>query len=134
MTRVNINDRGTLEHGYPPEAFAGDAAQNERVSQALRQGVRIGSAPDEAGWFELERATRHAGEPETPYFLAPARRGEELIEGDQHHPARQVSPARPADGYAQFLDDIVAAAKRFGFRAAESPGRDEPRLKGFRGG
>ncbi|HTW53611.1 MAG TPA: hypothetical protein VME45_17095 [Stellaceae bacterium] len=134
MARVNIHDRASLEQAYPAKAFAGDAAQNERASHELRHGVRIGSAPDAAGWFDLERATRHIGEPDTPYFLAPARRAEELVERGHHHAARQDSRPHPAAGYAGFLDDIVAAVKRFGFRAEESPGRDEPRLKGLRGG
>src|SRR5207253_974974 len=35
-------------------------------------------------------------------------------------------PRLPA-GYAEFLDDIVAAAQQFGFDPEKSPGRDEPR-------
>ena len=133
MTKVNANDRATLEQAYPAGAFAQDAARNETPS-ALQSGVRIGSAPDDEGWFELERAARHAGEPETPHFLAPARLVEELVERGHDRAARQVATPDPARGYVQFLDDIVDAARRFGFRADESPGRDEPRLKGFRGG
>ena len=109
MTRVNANDRGALEDAYPSDAFTSDAARNEVASDIVR-GVRVGSAPDADGWFELERAMRHAGEPETPYFLAP----------------------RMSGGHAQFLDDIVTAAKRFGFRADESPGLGDPRLHGLR--
>ncbi|MFZ2003540.1 MAG: hypothetical protein WB697_10885 [Stellaceae bacterium] len=107
---VNANDRETLEQAYPAEAFASDAAQNEPAAATLHRGVRIGSAPDAAGWFELEPATRHAGEPETPNFLAPAQ----------------------AARHAQFLDDIVAAARRFGYRAEESPGPGDARIKGLR--
>jgi len=73
MTKVNANDRSTLERTYPEDAFKSDAAQNERVPNAVRHGVRIGSAPDAEGYFELERAARHAGEPETPTFPAPTR-------------------------------------------------------------
>jgi hypothetical protein len=133
MPRANINDRATLESVYSESAFARDATWNERPD-AVRRGVRLGSAPDTEGWFELERAKRHTGEPETPHFLTPVRRAEELIERGHHDAARQVSTPQPANGYAEFLDDIVAAAERFGFRAEDSPGRDEPRLKGFRGG
>ena len=122
--RANINDRRSLETAYPTHAFANDAAQNERVPHKLRHGVLIASAPNEQGWFELTRARRHAGEPETPDFLTPARRTEELVEGTEHQAARQAAPTDPARGYAQFLNDIVAATKRFGFRAGRSPSRD----------
>jgi len=115
MVKVNANDRGSLESAYPKDAFAGDAARNEVPSEIVR-GVRVGSAPDGDGWFELDIATRHAGEPETPYFLAPARAGE----------------TEAHSGYAQFLDDIVAAAGRFGFRQEESPGPGDARLHGLR--
>jgi hypothetical protein len=133
MARANINDRRSIEAAYPPDTFANDAAQNERVPHELRHGVLIASVPDDQGWFELTPGRRHAGEPETPDFLTPARRSEELIESGDHQAARQVAPPDPARGYARFLDDIVAAAKRFGFRADQSPSRD-PRLRGFRGG
>ncbi|HWD57753.1 MAG TPA: hypothetical protein VG308_05720 [Stellaceae bacterium] len=132
MAKVNANDRATLERAYPADAFASDAARNERSTEQLMHGVRIGSAPGSAGWFELERAARHAGEPETPHFLSPIRRREELT--DQGQVPSQVAAPQPDDGYNRFLDDIVAAAWRFGYRAEQSPGRDEPRLKGFRGG
>jgi hypothetical protein len=114
MAKVNANDRSTLERTYPEDAFKSDAAQNEKVPNAVRHGVRIGSAPDSEGCFELERATRHAGEPETPTFLAPAQ------------------AVVPEQGYVQFLDDIVAAAERFGFRADKSPGQGDPRIRGLR--
>jgi hypothetical protein len=35
-------------------------------------------------------------------------------------------------GYEAFLNDVVAVAPRFGFEPEESPGRDEPRLRGLR--
>jgi len=114
MAKVNANDRSTLERTYPEDAFKSDAAQNEKVPNAVRHGVRIGSAPDPEGCFELERAARHAGEPETPTFLAP------------------TLAAMPEEGYALFLDDVVAAAQRFGFRADESPGQGDPRIRGLR--
>jgi hypothetical protein len=38
----------------------------------------------------------------------------------------------PRARYGAFLADIVAAAQRFGFELKESPGRDEPRLRGLR--
>jgi hypothetical protein len=116
MTVANIDDRASLERAYPEGSFASDAAQNELVPNTVLHGVRIGSAPDDSGCFELERASRHVGEPETPHFLAPAQEG----------------LADRRRGYDQFLDDIVAAAKRSGFRQDESPGLGEVRLRGLR--
>jgi hypothetical protein len=115
MPTVNVNDRASLERAYPEDAFANDAAQNELVSNQSLRGVRVESAPDDDGSFALERAARNAGEPATPDFLTPVRRSE-----------------KPRHGYQSFLDDIVEAAKRHGFRAEESPGLDEPRLHGLR--
>jgi hypothetical protein len=111
MARINVNDRGALERLYPKDAFASDAARNELPSTIVR-GALIAAAPDEKGCFELERASRHAGEPETPYFLAPQK----------------------GQDYGQFLDDVIAAAERFGFRMKQTPNPDDPRLRGARGG
>jgi hypothetical protein len=116
MGQVNRHDHRTFQSVYPENAFASDAAQNEQVSSSIRHGVRIGSAPDIEGWFEVERAARHAGEPETATFLAPAR-------SDQ---------PKPSTAYEQFLDDIIKAAERFGYRADESPGRGDKRIRGQR--
>jgi hypothetical protein len=77
-------------------------------------GVRILSAPDAAGDFAFERATQQVGEATSAAFLAPYRRGD------------------PRAGYEAFLADIVNVAHRFGFEAEQSPGCDEPRLRGLR--
>jgi hypothetical protein len=134
MAIVNVNDRSSLERVYPEDAFAHDAAQNERVPNVLLHGVLIGSAPDDSGCFEVDQATRHAGELKTAHFLAPTRRGEELIKEGEHRSPRQVALPQPTTGYRQFLDDIIETARRVGFRADQSPGYGERRLKGFRGG
>ncbi len=112
MARVSIHDRTTLERAYPADDFTRDSHRNE-TTDVIRHGVRIGRAPDKDGWFELERAARHAGEPEGAPFLAPTQTA-----GDE--------------AYAQFLDDIVDAATRFGFRPDESPGQGDPRIRGLR--
>jgi hypothetical protein len=114
MAKANIHRRSTLEEIYPPDAFAGDAAQNGRVPNTVLSGIRISSAPDAASDFEFERATQQVGEATSAAFLAPYRRED------------------PRAGYEVFLADIVAAAQRFGFKPQESPGRDEPRLRGLR--
>ncbi|HEX3884124.1 MAG TPA: hypothetical protein VHW66_15820 [Stellaceae bacterium] len=124
MTRANIHDRTSLERAYPADAFARDASRNESTD-AIRHGVRIGRAPDKDGWFELEHAARHAGEAEAPHFLAPTRRVAD---------PRETAVPEPEHGYNQFLDDIVAAATRHGFKPEESPGTGDPRLRGLRGG
>ena len=54
--------RKSIEGIYPPDAFAGDASENDRTRIEMLKGVRIASAPDEAGDFEMEPAVHHAGE------------------------------------------------------------------------
>jgi hypothetical protein len=124
MAKANINRRSTLEEIYPPDAFASDAAQNGRVPNTVLSGVRILSAPDAAGDFEFERATQQVGEATSASFLAPHRREEGTL-------TESALPDSRA-GYEAFLNDIVAVAQRFGFEPEESPGRDEPRLRGLR--
>jgi hypothetical protein len=124
MAKANIHRRSTLEEVYPPDAFASDAAQNGRVPNTMLSGIRILSAPDAAGDFDFERATRQIGETASASFLAPHRREERSL-------AESAMPD-PRAGYEGFLEDIVAVAQRFGFEPEESPGRDEPRLRGLR--
>jgi hypothetical protein len=121
--KANINDRRSLEQAYPPDAYASDAAQNGRSASEVTSGVRILSGPDGAGEFEIERAAQQVGEATSPAFLAPYRRVESADPG--------AEPSLPKD-YDSFLDDVVAAAQRFGFEAEKSPGRNEPRLHGLR--
>jgi hypothetical protein len=124
IPQVNINDRASIERVYPPDAFARDAAENDRHRVELLKGVRIASAPDEAGNFALEPATRYTGEvPGTP-FLAPFHRRtvEEYAADDPD----------PRHGYNAFIDDIIEAARRHGYRPEESPGPDDQRLRGPR--
>ncbi len=131
MATANVNDRGSLERAYPEDGFANDAAQNDQAKAEVFHGVHIASAPDKDGNFELQRATRHVGEPPSADYLTPVRRTEEPLDQAHNEPA-QVSRPEPARGYAQFLDDIVNAAQRFGYRADESPGPGDPRLRGLR--
>ncbi|HEY1797713.1 MAG TPA: hypothetical protein VGG57_16495 [Stellaceae bacterium] len=112
MTLVNVHDRSTLERAYPADDFRRDAQRNE-TTDAVRHGVRIGRAPDRDGWFEVERAARHAGEAEAANFLEPA-----LAHG--------------AQAYSRFLDDVIEAARRFGFKPEDSPGQGDQRIRGLR--
>jgi hypothetical protein len=120
MAKANIDRRSTLEEIYPPDTFASDAAQNGGVPNTVLSGVRILSAPDAAGDFDFERATQQVGEATSASFLAP------------HRPTTALADPDPRAGYEAFLNDIAAVAQRFGFEVKESPGRDEPRLRGLR--
>lgn len=119
MAIANINDRTSIELIYPPDAFALDASDNDRQpGNDIRHGVRIVSAPDPQGRFELERASRQIGEAGGALFLAPFR--------------RDPAGGEPAAGYDAFVDEIIAAAPCFGFRKETSPGLGDPRLHGLR--
>jgi hypothetical protein len=85
--------------------------------------VRILSAPDAAGAFDLEPAVQQVGEMPSATFLAPYRREDRL------GPSPRTDPC---DGYERFLDDIIAAAIQLGFQAEDSPGPGDPRLHGLR--
>lgn len=132
MAKANINDRASLERVYPADIFASDAARNGRVASEVISGVRILSAPDDAGDFEFERATRQVGEAASPAFLAPQRREDRLVDADRDRPTAVAADPDPRQEYDGFLDDLIAAARRVGFNAGETPGRDEPRLRGLR--
>jgi hypothetical protein len=97
MAKANIHRRSTLEEVYPPDAFASDAAQNGRVPNTMLSGIRILSAPDAAGDFDFERATRQIGESASASFLAPHRREEGTL-------AESAIPD-PRVGYEAFLED-----------------------------
>lgn len=123
MQRPNINDRGTVERIYPRAVFQQEANANARGNASVLSGVRIVSAADESGAFDLVRASRHAGESDPSdgaIFLPPAVPG-----------AAPGSPA-PAwdDAYRRFIDKIIATAARAAF--APSPGPGDARLRGLR--
>ncbi|MGA8383436.1 MAG: hypothetical protein WB710_20110 [Stellaceae bacterium] len=120
MATANIADRAGLERIYPAEAFASDAAQNDDLATGLERGVRVLSAPEAGGAFGVERAARQVGEAQSPSFLVPRRRRAAAADPD------------PQAGYAEFLTDIVEAARRFGFEAKDTPGRGDPRIRGLR--
>lgn len=130
MASANIDRRDTIERVYPLEAFAQDAARNRQTTNQVLFGVRVMSAPDAIGDFELERASRHVGEAAAATFLAPQRRSEWPANAASDA-ASSIRPERH-DDYADFLGEIIAAARRFGYDAAASPGRGDPRIKGLR--
>ncbi len=124
MATANIHDRDSLARIYPAEAFASDATENDRAKALVLKGVRIGSAPDEAGDSALERAAQQAGEVPGAVFLAPFHRA-----APREHAAADPDPQQ---GYEAFLAEIIDAARHFGFRAETSPGPSDPRLRGAR--
>ena len=124
MSQANINDRGSIERIYSADAFARDAAENDRQRIQILKGVRVASAPDGGGYFALEPAAHYAGEAPSAMFLAPFhRRTAKENAGDDPD---------PQDGYDAFIDEIIDAAQRHGYRAEESPGPGDPRLRGAR--
>jgi hypothetical protein len=131
MSTANIKRRETIERVYPPDAFASDAAQNRQTTNQVRLGVRILSAPNAAGDFELERSNQHVGEAASPTFLAPHRK-ERGVSSEQPGLQPAIAPSDPRDEYADFLAEIVTAAEQFGFEPEKSPGPNEPRLQGLR--
>ena len=132
MPKANIHRHSTLEEIYPADTFASDAAQNGRAPNTMLSGVRILSAPDAAGDFDFERATQQIGEVASASFLAPHRREDRTQDAGRDSPTTVSADPDPRAGYEAFLADIVAVAQRFGFEPEDSPGRDEPRLRGLR--
>ena len=124
MAKANIHDRKSLERVYPPESFERDAGENDRQGGGLLHGIRIGSAPDQAGNFELEPASLHAGEVPGAVFLAPFHRA--IL--DKHAPA----DCDPRGEYDAFVAEIIDLARHFGYRAETSPGPGDPRIRGLR--
>ena len=131
MARANLHDRASIERVYPADSFAADAVRND-VPGAARYGVRITSAPDPAGDFELEPAARHVGETAGTVFLAPYRRVEELVERGVSGGPRQASPPAPAVGYRRFIDEVIAAAIRLQGESECTPVADDAVLRGPR--
>jgi hypothetical protein len=124
ILQANIDDRRSIERLYPPDAFARDAAENDRPRIEILKGVRIASAPDADGNFAMEPAAQYTGEVPGTLFLAPfPRRAAGEPAGDDPDPRY---------GYNAFIDEIIDAARRHGYRADESPGPDDPRLRGAR--
>ncbi len=125
MVKVNIDDRAALVRAYPPDHFAADSAENSAAAGETVSGVRVRSAPDTSGEFSFERGRRQVGETASAVFVVPYRRS-----GGGGAP--EAASGDPHAGYDAFLDEIVAAARRFGFEPEASPGRGDPRIRGLR--
>ena len=142
MAKANIHDRQSIARVYPPEAFAVDAAENQKQpANEVLLGVCIYAAPDAKGDFEIERASRHRGEAKEAAFL-PAQRilcaqntaGDAEAGGKAASRSGQAFATRnpaPAADYDNFIDAVIEAAPRSGFRPNESPGPGDARLRGL---
>lgn len=123
VSQANIADRRSIERIYPPDAFAVDAAENQKQpANELVKGVRIASTPDASGAFALDPAAQQVGEISGAVFLAPYRPTS----------AGAGAVPDPRDGYDAFIDDIIAAARRLAEHPRTSPGPGDPRLRGPR--
>ena len=90
------------------------------------------SPPGKVLAWDTEFWGRRIGEAASASFLAPHRREDRTQDAGRDSPTTVSADPDPRAGYQAFLDDIIAVAQRFGFEPEESPGRDEPRLRGLR--
>jgi hypothetical protein len=134
--KANIHDRGSIERVYPEEAFAFEAGGNSRAKATVHKGVRIVSAVDATGEFEIEPGSRHVSErdgPDQVIFLSPdlVSSADALVGGGYGTTIERESgpQAHKAADYVAFIDRIIEAAKQANFRPA--PSGDE-RLRGPR--
>lgn len=138
MPSAKIHDRASIEGVYSRSAFEEDAARNAVGDAQILFGVRIESGPDAQGAFGLARAKQHVGEQATSggaVFLAPDHQTRYAGVLKNEGAGRQQGEGAaddPAGEYAAFVDRIVETAKTAEFPAPI--GRDEERLRGFRGG
>jgi hypothetical protein len=116
MATANIHNRSSIELIYSPEEFDRDSVENDRPGIDVLKGVRVLSAPDEHGNFELASAAKHIAEAGDSIFLVPYRSGQSDSE----------------KAYHLFVRDIIEAAQRDGYVAADSPGQGDPRIRGAR--
>jgi hypothetical protein len=122
MPTANTRDRASIERIYSRDDYARDASENERRKPGVLKGVRIAEAADGRGDFAIEPASQQAGEVSGAVFLAPFHRvtAAEDAASDRRH------------AYEAFLDEIIEAAQRPGFRGEDSPGPGDRRLRGLR--
>ena len=128
MARADLNDRRSVESVYSFDDYGRDSARNEDVANPVRHGVRVASAPDPDGCFELTVAAQQAGErdPEgDSVFLAPYR-----TEPPAGEPSASPEGLR-RHAYDTFIDGVIETARTAAFKPPV--GRDA-RLKGFHGG
>ncbi len=146
---ANVNDRSSIERVYSVDTFAVDAATNaKQPANELLRGVRILSAPDENGTFEIEPGIKHVGEVHSAAFLVSCRtlRGlhaqaavYEFLKRDAGSLVMSrtgqiyaIANPDPRVEYEAFIGRIITAAPRVGFRQNGSSGSGDARLQGLR--
>jgi hypothetical protein len=140
MQSVNINQRETLESYYPLDSFVHDANQNARGKTAVMHGLRILSAPDGEGAFNVTKAQHNVAEDashEDTLFLYSVRDDDnnwfdkEEVDASKAVHAKE-HPVDVSELYRGFIDRVIETARTAKFQS--NIGRGEPRLKGFHGG
>jgi len=141
MTLADVNDPGSVERIYPPEAFKRDAGLNSIGNTPVLHGVRIMSQPGPDGRFELAPGKRQTGErdPEgDTAFLAPfigageaSAQGSSPYGGPEERGDAPGETGRDHDDYIAFVARVIETARTIRFKPPI--GRD-PRLQGFHGG
>ena len=117
MASAQLEDRGSLAAVYSREQFDWDAARNAEVKAETLSGVVLLSAPDAAGRFEIDRASRHVGEVAQSgdtVFLYPTLGDAEGGRAGARpgHGNEEAGPgARRSADYDAFLDRVVSAAR-----------------------
>jgi hypothetical protein len=146
---ANVKDRSSIERVYSIDTFAVDAAANaKQPANELLRGVRILSAPDKNGTFDIEPGIKHVGEVHSEAFLISCRtlcglhaqaavyqflkRDVGSLVMSRTGQIYAIANPDPRVEYAAFIARIIAAAPRVGFHQRESSGFDDARLQGLR--
>jgi hypothetical protein len=143
MSKANIHDRTSIERLYDRETYENDARRNSTGNAAVLHGVRIMSAPDDKGDFDLVRGSRHAGEAPSEGnvpFLAPDLNGRPAplvpsatdYGGPRETAQASESGSERGRDYGAFVDRIIETARTAAFQTPI--GLHEERLRGFHGG
>jgi hypothetical protein len=140
MQSVNINQRETIESYYPLDSFVHDANQNARGKAAVMHGLRILSAPNSDGAFNITKARHNVAEDastEDTLFLYSVRDDDnnwfDSAEADASKAVHSKEhPVNVSDLYHSFIDRVIETARNAKFQP--DIGRGERRLEGFHGG
>ena len=114
MPESSIHDRRSIERLYPREVFLSDANANMAAQASVLHGVRVRSASDRSGRFELTRAARHTGEQddrEGGVFLSPFAQATGHGADYPHSASAAGARGRQKDTYDAFIDSIIEAAR-----------------------
>jgi hypothetical protein len=140
MQSVNINQRETLENFYPLDSFVHDANQNARGKTAVMHGLRILSAPDDNGAFNVTKARHNVAEDashkDTMFLYSVRDDDNNWFDSDEEDASKAVrakdNAVDTSELYRGFIDRVIETARNAHFQ--DHIGRGEPRLKGFHGG